>query len=91
MSNNTKELLTAILIVLLTGFVIGFGLWNVKLKEQNAQLRAANAELVKKAELRTEQLSRCCGVLVEVEPEITPGIKPDHLQMSPAAWAGSRR
>ena len=91
MSNNTKELMTAILIVLLSGFVIGFGFWNLKLKDQNDQLRKVNAELVKKAELRTEQLSRCCGILVEVEPEITPGIKPDHLQMSPAAWAGSRR
>ena len=91
MSKNAKELLTAILIVLLTGFVIGFGFWNLKLKDQNDQLRKVNAELVKKAELRTEQLSRCCGILVEVEPEITPGIKPDHLQMSPAAWAGSRR
>ena len=91
MSKNAKELLTAVLIVLLTGFVIGFGFWNIKLREQNTYLRSVNAELVQKAELRTEQLSRCCGILVEVEPEITPGIKPDHLQMSPAAWAGSRR
>ena len=90
MSNNTKELLTAVLVVLLTGFMITFGLWNVKLKEQNDQLRRANAELVQKAELRTEQLTRCCGVLVAQEREVTPGIPPDGGKFSEAAWAGQR-
>ena len=90
MRDSTKELLTAILIVLLSGFVIGFGFWNIKLREQNAYLRQANMELVQKAELRTEQLSKCCGVLVaQEEREITPGIRPD-TKWTPAAWAGGR-
>jgi len=90
MSNNTKELLTAVLIVLLSGFVLTFGLWNVKLKGQNEQLRRVNAELVLKAELRTEQLSKCCGILVaQEEREITPGIRPD-TKFTPAAWASGR-
>lgn len=89
MSKNAKELLTAVLIVLLTGFMITFGLWNVKLKEQNVQLRAANAELVQKAELRTEQLSRCCGVLVAQEREVVPGVPPTG-EFAPAAWASGR-
>jgi hypothetical protein len=89
MSNNTKELLTAILIVLLTGFMITFGLWNVRLRDQNTHLRSINAELVKKAELRTEQLSRCCGVLVPQEREVVSGVPPD-TKFTPAAWASGR-
>lgn len=89
MSNNTKELLTAILIVLLTGFMITFGLWNVRLRDQNTHLRSINAELVKKAELRTEQLSRCCGILIEQDKEVTPGIPPP-MKFTPAAWASGR-
>ena len=89
MSNNTKELMTAILIVLLSGFVIGFGFWNIKLREQNTYLRQTNLELVQKAELRTEQLSKCCGVLLAQEKEIVPGIPPD-TKFTPAAWASGR-
>lgn len=69
MSKNAKELSTIILLLLLSAFTVGFGLWCNQLNEQNKHLRAVNRDLTEKVNVQRETFSKCCGALLSYEEQ----------------------
>lgn len=69
MSKNTRELSTAILILVLSGLMLLFAGWTHRLHEQNDHLRRVNRDLAEKIDVQRETFSKCCGALMSYEEQ----------------------